>query len=139
VCIAIGTVSFQILRANSNLAPDVRIRVGPLLIILIYLWKIFLGLIRFKLFLKGAFVGLAPIVFCAAFYFGLPTFIGDNPGALLSFAVLGLYLFSFLVAMIVSIAFIARKNFPTGSMGLILLVLQLMFFFAVMSGMINPF
>jgi hypothetical protein len=92
-----------------------------------------------KSLMFGIFLGLAPFVLCTVFYYAVPLLVDGNAGALLSFAVLGLYLFTFLATVIISLIVTSRKNAAMGGVALAMLGLQAALAFAFLSGMINPF
>jgi hypothetical protein len=82
----------------------------------------------------GALLGLAPFLLCAAFYYSIPMLMDGNPGALLSFAVLGLYMFTFVTTIIISVILIVRKNTTMGGAALVTLALQFVLLIGFLAG-----
>jgi hypothetical protein len=74
--------------------------------------------------LIGIGIGCSPLAVCALLFYGTPLLVDDNPGALLSFAILALYLLSFVTLLITSIAIIVKKDSTIGGTALAILVLQ---------------
>jgi len=63
-----------------------------------------------KSILLGLVLGLGPLIACALLYYVTPYLVRGNPGALLSFAVLALYVFSSIAVIVVSIILLVRKK-----------------------------
>lgn len=55
-------------------------------------------------------LGLSPIAVCATLFYATPLLIEGNAGALLSFAVMGLFVLSSLVVFIFSIVLISKQK-----------------------------
>jgi hypothetical protein len=81
-------------------------------------------MIALKSILLGIALGLAPVTVCAILYYAIPLLVKGNPGALLSFAVLGLFLLSFITVLVFSIIMMVRGNGLTGGSALAVLVIQ---------------
>jgi hypothetical protein len=74
--------------------------------------------------LLGIAMGLAPITLCALLYYAVPLLVKGNAGALLSFAVLGLFLLSFITVFVFSIMMMVKGNALIGGCALAVLVVQ---------------
>ncbi len=72
----------------------------------------------------GLVLGLAPLIACAILYYVTPYLVTGNPGALLSFAVLGLYVFSSITVMVVSIILLIRKKIVIGAVAIVAVFAQ---------------
>jgi len=75
--------------------------------------------------LLGLALGCAPIAVCSVLYYGTPLLISGNAGALLSFAVLALFVFSSITAFVVTIIMLVRGKTIIGGIALILQLAQL--------------
>ena len=80
---------------------------------------------NYKLILYGLLLGLAPIFACAILYYSVPLLVDGNPGALLSFAVMGLFVMSSVAVFIINIILISKQKIEmVGKAGLAVQILQ---------------
>jgi hypothetical protein len=77
-----------------------------------------------KSVLLGIAIGIAPIAICALLYWMTPYLIQGNAGALLSFAVMGLYAMSTLTVFVFSIVLMTKSKALLGGAALITLLAQ---------------
>jgi hypothetical protein len=73
--------------------------------------------------LLGLALGLGPIAVCLVLFYATPYLVEGNPGALLSFGLMGLFFLSSLGVFIVSIMLMVKKNQIIGATALISLIL----------------
>ena len=78
----------------------------------------------FKSVLLGLGLGLFPFLACALLYLITPYLVTGNPGALLSFAVLGLYIVGSIAVFVVSIILLIRKKTIIGSVAIAAVFIQ---------------
>jgi len=79
-----------------------------------------------KSLLLGLGLGLFPFAACAFLYFVTPYLMSANPGALLSFAVMGLYVIASIAVFVVGIILLVRKKTIIGSVAIITVFIQAM-------------
>lgn len=77
-----------------------------------------------KSVLLGLGLGLFPLLTCVFLYLVTPYLVSDNPGALLSFAILGLYVVASVGVFVASIILLVRKKTTEGSVSIGTLFLQ---------------
>jgi hypothetical protein len=77
-----------------------------------------------KSVLLGLALGLFPIPACAFFYFVTPYLVEGNPGAVLSFAVIGLYFVSSIGVIVISFIFLSQKKTILGAVAIIVVIAQ---------------
>jgi hypothetical protein len=63
-----------------------------------------------KSILIGFALGLSPLAACTVLFYGTPYLIEGNPGALLSFGLLGLFLIGSVAVFIISILLMRKKQ-----------------------------
>jgi hypothetical protein len=76
----------------------------------------------FKPFLLGLALGLGPVALCLVLFYATPYLVEGNPGALLSFGLMGLFLISSVAVFVVSII-LMKKQQIIGITALISLIL----------------
>lgn len=77
----------------------------------------------YKPFLLGLALGLGPVAACAVLFYATPYLVEGNPGALLSFGLMGLFFISSVGVFIVSIILMVKKQQTIGAAALISLIL----------------
>lgn len=76
-----------------------------------------------KSILLGLALGLGPLAACVVLFYVTPYLVEDNPGALLSFGLMGLFFLSSVGVFIVSIILMMKKQQTIGASALISLIL----------------
>jgi hypothetical protein len=86
-----------------------------------------------KSILTGLLVGFAPLTLSALLFYSAPYLVDGNPETLQSFAVKGLLIPAALTALIFAIILIAKKKASMGITALLVLVLQAIGTFLVLT------
>ena len=88
---------------------------------------------NYKLILYGLLLGFAPVLACAILYYSVPLLVEGNAGALLSFAVMGLFVMSSVAVFIINIILISKQKIElVGKAGLAVQILQIVALFILL-------
>lgn len=87
-----------------------------------------------KSVLLGLLIGFAPAIVCAALFYLGPYLVSGNPGALLSFAVMGLFVISSIGAFVLAIILIVKNQALKGGCALIAQAIQTILIFSFLAG-----